>query len=381
MVASIRCGDVRHAVQSVARAGDTVPAEPPASGPLASSAEVSSTEASSAEVSSAEASSAEAATAEAVERHVGLEAVMARASSENFPVALRLLPKAVQGHLRAIYGYARLVDNLGDEYPGDRLAALDWVEAQLDSLFVGAPRHEAFVRLAPAVDRFGLDRRPFDQLLAANRLDQHKTSYADFDDLMEYCKLSANPVGHLVLAVFEAATGDRLAASDQVCSGLQVLEHLQDVGEDAANGRVYLPAEDMERFGVAVDDLHAPEASAGLRGLVAFEAGRARTMLGHGRGLVESLRGPARLAVAGFVAGGLANLDALEAAGFEVLGATRKAGPTRVLSRLAGVYGPGPARRRLAAAYGAAVCGAGAARRRLVGVYRAGAARRGRAGR
>lgn len=289
--------------------------------------------------------SEEAATAEAVERHVGLDAVMARASVENFPVALRLLPKAVQGHLRAVYGYARLVDTLGDEYPGDRLAALDWVEAQLDDLFAGAPRHEVFARLAPTVARFGLDRRPFDRLLAANRLDQHKTSYADLDELMEYCELSANPVGHLVLAVFEAATPDRLNASDQVCSGLQVLEHLQDVGEDAARGRVYLPADDMERFGVTVEDLHAPAAPAGLRGLVAYQAARARTMLGQGRGLVASLRGPARLAVAGFVAGGLAGLDALEAAGFEVLGGTRKAGSARVLSRLAGVYLTGAARR------------------------------------
>ena len=128
-----------------------------------------------------------AAAAAAVERQVGLEAVMARAAHENFPVALRLLPRAVRGHLRAIYGYARLVDNLGDEYPGDRAAALDWVEAQLDGLFAGAPRHEAFVQLAPTVARFGLDREPFDQLLAANRLDQHKARYEDFDELLEYC--------------------------------------------------------------------------------------------------------------------------------------------------------------------------------------------------
>ena len=291
------------------------------------------------------ASSDAAATAAAVERQVGLDAIMARASHENFPVALRLLPRAVQGHLRAIYGYARLVDNLGDEYPGDRLAALDWVEAQLDDLFAGAPRHDAFVRLAPAVARFGLDRQPFDQLLAANRLDQHKNRYADFDELMEYCKLSANPVGHLVLAVFETATPERLTASDDVCSGLQVLEHLQDVAEDAATGRVYLPADDMARFGVEVEDLHAPTASASLRGLVAYEASRARAMLDGGNGLVASLRGPARLAVAGFVAGGLAGLDALEAADFEVLGRTRKAGSARVLGRLARVYLAGAARR------------------------------------
>ena len=176
---------------------------------------------------------------------------MARASGENFPVALRLLPRAVRHHLRAIYGYARLVDNLGDEYPGDRHAALDWVEDQLDSLFAGTPRHEAFVQLAPTVQRFGLAREPFDQLLAANRLDQHKSRYEDFDELLGYCKLSANPVGHLVLAVFEASTPERVAASDDVCGGLQVLEHLQDVAEDAAMGRVYLPVEDMAHFGVA----------------------------------------------------------------------------------------------------------------------------------
>ena len=288
--------------------------------------------------------------AEAVERHVGLDSVMARAAAENFPVALRLLPRAVRDHLRAIYGYARLVDNLGDEYPGDRDAALDWVENQLDSLFAGAPHHEAFVQLAPTVQRFGITREPFDQLLAANRLDQHKSRYEDFGELLGYCELSANPVGHLVLGVFEASTPERVADSDEVCSGLQVLEHLQDVAEDAARGRVYLPADDMEHFGVAADDLSGPVASANLRGLVAYEASRARAMLGRGRPLVASLRGSARLAVAGFVAGGLANLDALRAAGYDVLGRTPKAGSARVLGRLAGVHlrslvrrGAGPA--------------------------------------
>ena len=283
--------------------------------------------------------------AEAVERHAGLESVMARSAGENFPVALRLLPRAVRHHLRAIYGYARLVDNLGDEYPGDRRAALDWVENQLDSLFAGAPRHEAFVQLAPTVRRFGLAREPFDRLLAANRLDQHKSRYEDFDELLGYCELSANPVGHLVLAVFEASTPERVAASDDVCSGLQVLEHLQDLAEDAARGRVYLPADDMERFGVTADDLQAPAASANLRGLVSYEASRARAMLDRGRPLVASLRGPARLAVAGFVAGGLANLDALQDGGFDVLGRTPKAGRARVLGRLAGVYFPTLVRR------------------------------------
>ncbi len=276
--------------------------------------------------------------AEAVERYVNLDEVMAQASAENFPVALRLLPRETQGHLRAIYGYARLVDNLGDEYPGDRSEALDWVDAQLDALFAGEPLHEAFAALTATVTRFDLSREPFDGLLAANRLDQHKTDCANFDELMHYCTLSANPVGHLVLAVFEAATPERLASSDQVCSALQVLEHLQDVAEDAARGRIYLPADDMARFGVSAADLAAPTASSALRGLVAYQAARARVMLQQGTVLVASLRGPARAAICGFVAGGLAGLDALEAADFEVLGATRKAGTLRLLGRFIRVY-------------------------------------------
>lgn len=267
-----------------------------------------------------------------------LEIVMARAAHENFPVALRLLPRDLRGHLHAIYGYARLTDNLGDEFPGDRSAALDWVDSELDALFAGSPRHAVFRRLVPTVMRFGLPRQPFDRLLAANRQDQHKVRYEDRGELLDYCALSANPVGHLVLEVFESNTPDRLAASDAVCSGLQVLEHLQDVAEDARAGRVYLPAKDMERFGCTIRDLSAPEAGNALRKLVAYESGFARELIDKGLHLVESLTGYARLAVSGFVAGGLAGLDAIEAADFEVLGVVRRAGYLRLVRRFAPVY-------------------------------------------
>lgn len=273
------------------------------------------------------------------------EVLLARASRENFPVALRILPREVRRHLEAIYGYARLTDNLGDEYPGDREAALDWVEAQLHDLFEGSPRHPVFVRLAPMVDRFGLSRRPFDRLLAANRLDQHKTGYSTWEELLEYCALSANPVGRLVLAVFESATPDRLVASDAVCTGLQVLEHLQDLGEDARVGRIYLPAEDMKRFGCSVEDLRAPQAAANLRELVAFESARARELLAAGGPLVASLRGYARIAIAGFVAGGLSGLDDIEAARYEVLGGLRQAGTYRMLRRFLTLWTGGGRRR------------------------------------
>ena len=275
---------------------------------------------------------------EPLEQFADIDAVMARASGENFPVALGVLPRRLRSHLEAIYGYARLVDNLGDEYGGDRSAALDWLEQQIDDLYAGAPRHEVFRRLAVTVQEFDIPRTPFDDLLAANRLDQTKTAYTDWEDLLGYCALSANPVGHLVLAVFEASTPQRRSASDAVCSGLQVLEHLQDVGEDAAAGRIYLPAEDMARFGCTPADLLAPVAGEPLRRLVAFECERARELLEEGRTLVASLRGFGRLAISGFVAGGLAGLDAIEAAGFEVLSATRSAGTWRLARRAVPLY-------------------------------------------
>lgn len=283
---------------------------------------------------------------ETVPEHTDLDAVMARSVHENFPVALRVLPDHLRQHLQAIYGYARLTDNLGDEYPGDREAALDWLEEQLERLFAGDASHPVFRRLLPTVTTFGLSRAPFDQLLAANRMDQHKKRYANWDELMEYCRLSANPVGHLVLAVFESATEDRLAASDAVCSGLQVLEHLQDIGEDARSGRIYMPGDDMERFGCAPEDLLAPVTGRRLRDLVAYQAGRTREMLEEGRSLVASLRGYSRLAVAGFVAGGLAGLDAMSAARFEVLGGNRQAGALRLTRRLVPLYVGSLARRR-----------------------------------
>ena len=273
-----------------------------------------------------------------VERYADIDAVMARASGENFPVAMGVLPRRLRSHLGAIYGYARLVDNLGDEYPGDRSEALDWLERQIDDLYRGVPQHPVFRRLAEMVATFDIERTPFDRLLAANRLDQSRSRYDDWDELLGYCRLSANPVGHLVLAVLEASTPQRRAASDAVCTALQVLEHLQDVGEDAAAGRIYLPAADMERFGCVPEDLLAPVAGEALRSVVAFECDRARELLSAGGALVGSLTGFGRLAVAGFVAGGSAGLDAIAAARFEVLSSTRTAGPARLGRRLAGTY-------------------------------------------
>jgi len=251
-----------------------------------------------------------------------IEMGQARAG-ENFSVAGRLLPATLRRDLLAIYAYARSVDDIGDEGSlagPDRLAALAAVDADLDRLFAGEHPRLGFVAgLAVTVAAHRLPREPFADLVAANRQDQHVSSYASWAELRDYCRLSAEPVGRLVLGVVGAATADRVAAADRICTGLQVVEHLQDVGEDARAGRVYLPADDLARFGVATADLTAPTSRRELRGLLAFEGARARDLLESGSMLVSSLRGAPRLAVAGFVAGGLAALDALAGAGWDVL--------------------------------------------------------------
>jgi squalene synthase HpnC len=241
------------------------------------------------------------------------EAVMRQARSENFTVASAILGRARRRHLMAIYGFARLVDDVGDEVAGDRLALLDSVEAELDAVYAGGePEHPVMVALAPTIRECGLPAEPFRRLIEANRRDQAVTRYVTFEELLDYCRLSAAPVGELVLGVFGAATPERVALSDSICAALQIVEHLQDISEDYARDRVYIPREDLVRFGCDDRDLSG-EPSAGLRALVAFEAARARSMLAAGAPLARTLSLRPRLAVAGFVAGGRAALDALEA--------------------------------------------------------------------
>lgn len=258
-----------------------------------------------------------------------LQTIDAKASRENFPVASRLLPRRWRRHLLAIYGFARLVDDAGDEAPGNRLALLDAIDDDLDRLVGdGVPHLAVMRRLAPTVRTCHLGLDPFHRLVEANRRDQTEPTYETYADLLDYCTLSANPVGHLVLGVFGAADPERIALSDAVCTALQLVEHWQDVAEDAANGRIYLPAEDMRRFGCTRDDLTGEETSPQLRRLMAFEVSRAQALMTKGAPLVGTLSGSARVAVAGFVAGGQAALNALGAANFDVL-----AGPPRASRR------------------------------------------------
>ena len=237
----------------------------------------------------------------------GEAVVLDRASGENFSVASLVLGREARSHLLAIYGFARLVDQLGDEVEGDRLAQLDWLEAELDRAYDGKPEHPLMRRLAPTLRAFDLPHEPFLRLIEANRRDQEQAVYQTFDELLEYCDLSANPVGELVLHVFGTATGARIALSNAVCTALQLVEHWQDVVEDYGRGRIYVPAEDLERFGVSPGEFDGDS----YQRLMSFEIARARALLDAGAPLVGMLRGRARLAIAGYVGGGRAALDAL----------------------------------------------------------------------
>ncbi|WP_431773015.1 squalene synthase HpnC [Streptomyces cucumeris] len=264
--------------------------------------------------------------------------MLAKAAHENFPVAPFFLPRAWRTDLMAVYGYARLVDDIGDGdlAPGgadaellglDRAAAddtpalLDAFEADLHRVFdpAATPRHPLLRALRPTVRAHGLTPGPFLGLIEANRQDQRVRRYATHQELLDYCELSANPVGRLVLGITGTASPERIRRSDAICTALQIVEHLQDVAEDLRRDRVYLPAEDMKRFGVTESDLTAPTAGASVRALVAFEAERAWDLLNEGTPLVGSVHGRLRVLLAGFVAGGRAALRAVAAAGHDVL--------------------------------------------------------------
>jgi squalene synthase HpnC len=271
-----------------------------------------------------------------------------KAADENFPVAPFFLPRPWRDDLMAVYGFARLVDDIGDgdlapggadarllgvapEQADDRLVMLDAFEADLRRVFDATPRHPLLRRLQPTVRRRALTPEPFLGLIAANRQDQLVSRYETYDDLLAYCELSANPVGRLVLAVTGTTTPERVRRSDLICTALQIVEHLQDVAEDLGRDRIYLPAEDMKRFHVQEADLATPSAGASVRALVAYEAERALGLLNEGAPLVGSVHGRLRLLLAGFVAGGRAAIRAIAAADFDVLPGPPKPGKLRLL--------------------------------------------------
>jgi squalene synthase HpnC len=250
--------------------------------------------------------------------------VAARAAGENFPVGSILFPRALRPHVRALYCYARLVDELGDSYDGDRLAALDEVEQEVTLAFEGEPTWPVLRNVQPTVREFDLPREPFLRLIEANRIDQRVATYETWADVKEYCVHSADPCGRLVLGVLRRLDDEELvAASDSVCTGLQLVNFLQDVPRDLELGRVYLPAEDRRSFGDPPLDRPSEE----LRALLRFEAERAASLLRAGETLRAQIGGRLGRAVGLFARGGLAALDALEEARWDVF--TRRPKPSR----------------------------------------------------
>ena len=267
----------------------------------------------------------------------------AQMGAENFPVALRVLPRRPRVALSAVYRYARFVDDVGDRAdcaPSERLALLDVVDREVRALPDGNSRLHSVAGLAPVVREHGIANDLLLDLVEANRLDQRKSSYATFDELLDYCRLSAAPVGRIVLHVAGAVTEANVADSDTVCAALQVLEHCQDVGEDARAGRVYLPDEELRAASVAAGDLTAATTNAALRGVIAVQVARAEDMLRRGSALVKRLHGWSRVAVAGYVAGGLATASALRGAGYEVLAAPVRPSRARTALHAMRVWAP-----------------------------------------
>jgi len=248
-------------------------------------------------------------------------ALRRRAREENFPVALRVLPKPLRRDLHAVYAVARTIDDVGDVASGVRVDALNEFRVDLHRIWDDrAPQSTVLQALVPTVRARGLTAEPFDRLIEANLIDQRVSTYATFADLIGYCQLSADPVGQLVLDVFGQRSTDATQLSNEICRALQLLEHWQDVAEDRRAGRTYLPREDLTAYGVDETDLDRPHATQALRELMLFETDRAARLLESGVPLLGRLTGWARIAVAGYIAGGRAAVQALRRTRGDVLG-------------------------------------------------------------
>lgn len=256
-----------------------------------------------------------------------------RAHDENFPVAFLLAPRDVRADMRAVYAFCRATDDLGDEGPGgpgERLARLDAWEADLRSAVAGGGAADArLAALAETIARRGLPLDPFLRLIEANRMDQRRARWETHDDLLEYCRHSATPVGEMVLGVLGYRDPWRVGMSDATCIGLQLVNFWQDVARDLRDrDRVYLPLADMARFGVTEDDLRRAPAGEPVRRLVELEVERARGYLLEGEPLYRFVPRRVALDLRMFSAGGLALCDAIAAQGYDTL--TRRPAPGRL---------------------------------------------------
>lgn len=244
---------------------------------------------------------------------------LARTHYENFTVGSWLLPRDRRQHVYNLYAYARTVDDLGDEAEGDRLQRLrDW-ENELQGCFNGkAPKHPVLVAVRETIRRFEIPPEPFLKLIEANRMDQSIHRHRTYSDLLHYCDHSANPCGRLFLYAFDIRDPELQALADHTCTALQLTNFWQDVAIDLHKGRIYIPLEDLDRFGVTETDLEAQTVTERFVALMRFEIERTRELFRKGSALTDRLQGRVRVDVGLFTRGGGAILDKIEAAGYDV---------------------------------------------------------------
>jgi squalene synthase HpnC len=241
---------------------------------------------------------------------------------ENFSVATWFLPKRLRQHFYNVYAYCRISDDLGDEV-GDTRASLQLLDAwqqELEACYAGSPKHPVFVALSETVQAFEIPKHEFSDLLTAFRQDQTVTRYKSFDDLLGYCKNSANPVGHLVLYLCGYKDSERQLLSDFTCTALQLANFWQDVSVDYAKGRIYLPLEDLHRFAVSEDDIAHQRNTSAFVEMMKFEVERAREWFRQGLPLIQKVSRELAVDIELFSRGGQEILNAIEAQGFAVLG-------------------------------------------------------------
>jgi squalene synthase HpnC len=239
---------------------------------------------------------------------------LARTHYENFTVASVLLPRHLIRHFHTVYAYCRWADDLADEAGGGphALSLLRWWREELLDCYDGRPRHPVFVALQDTICRFHIPPEPFLDLLFAFEQDQLIKRYNTFEQLCEYCRCSANPVGRLVLYLCGAFDAERAKLSDNICTALQLANFWQDVARDYDMGRVYLPREDRERFGYGDDDLAARRFTPAFAALLNFEVDRTRDLFYRGIPLIEQLPKTMQSDIELFIQGGLAILRKIE---------------------------------------------------------------------
>jgi squalene synthase HpnC len=258
---------------------------------------------------------------------------LAKSHYENFSVATWFLPKRLRQHFYNVYAYCRISDDLGDEVgdPQQSLELLEHWETELNACYAGSPKHPVFVALAETVKQCSIPKHEFSDLLIAFRQDQTVTRFETFNDVLAYCRYSANPVGHLVLYLCGYRDVERQQLSDYTCTALQLANFWQDVSVDYGKGRIYLPLEDLRRFGVTGDEIAERRATPQFVAVMKFEVERARDWFSRGLPLVKMVDRELAIDLELFSRGGQEILNAIERQGFDVLRARPEISKSRKL--------------------------------------------------